>query len=58
VNWLNWWKSYVIYLAIGAPPMALNVWLIHNRWLMGAVTGVIVFAGLTLKDRIQRKIWP
>lgn len=53
-----WWKSYVIYLVIGAPFMALNVWLVHTRWIMATVTGVIVFAGLTVKDRIQRKLWP
>ena len=53
-----WCKSYVIYLVVVAPFVALSAWLIHARWLTGITTGVIVFAGLTVKDRIQRRIWP
>jgi hypothetical protein len=54
----SWWKSYAIYLVTVAPFVALTMWLVHARWLIGVAAGVIVFVGLTVKDRIQRRIWP
>ena len=54
----SWWKSYAIYLVIVAPFVALCILFIHDRVLTGLATGVIVYAGITVKDRIQRKIWP
>jgi hypothetical protein len=54
----SWWKSYAVYLVIVAPFLVLDALFIHARWIMATVTGVIVFAGLTVKDRVQRRIWP
>lgn len=53
-----WCKSYVIYLVVVAPFVTLSVLFVHGRVLTGIVTGAIVYAGLTVKDRIQRRIWP
>jgi hypothetical protein len=53
-----WWKSYAVYLVIIAPFLVLGVLFVHARWLMAIITGVIVFAGLTVKDRLQKRIWP
>ncbi len=50
-----WRKSYVIYLVVVSPFVALSLWLVHGRLLTGAVTGVIVFAGLAVKDPVAEE---
>lgn len=50
-------KSYVIYLVIVMPFVVLDDLFAQSHLLRAAVCGVIVFAGMKVKDPIQRKVW-
>jgi hypothetical protein len=54
----RWLKSYVVYLAVTLLFLVPACLLIHVNAVRGAVAGAIVFAGLMIKDPIQRRIWP
>ena len=54
----SFWKSWAVYLVIVAPFMVLGVLFVHDRWLRAAATAVIMFTGLCVRDRVQRRTRP
>jgi hypothetical protein len=55
----QFWKSYVIYVLVIAVPLALDILLVDpfSRVLGYVVAALIIFAGLTVKDPLQRRYW-
>jgi hypothetical protein len=54
---VRWWKAYAVYLVIIAPLVTLDILFVRGP-LEWVVNFLIVFGGLTVKDPIQRKVWP
>ena len=56
---VRWWKAYVIYLVIVLPLIVADYKLAPGgRWAHAGILAGIIVAGLSVKDRIQRRWWP